>query len=299
MMQDANVSKIAEDPKKLAFLRAIEDREDGEAFDFLDGKGAHDSFYVDMDTQEGADSQAGQQEQATEETEAGGAAESVRSTKSSTNNMRPPPSKRRTSATGKRPSTLAEIKQSVSALCEEPGSFQLPSSDSDSESEKEDEDAMSHVSDSQRSQDAPQRNPRRTGSSSSAVVDRLLRKRQSTSSLSSLASDNSTGSLAFHNPSTASSSSSSFVPSLLRRATTNSSLNGVVEGGAATTERAAGGEKAVKVNVGKKISVNFRKREGVKERIVRRGERKKREEREKMANQGRALGGLAKATWDD
>ena len=298
LLENENVGKIAEDPKKLAFLKAIEDREDNE-LDFLDGKGANDSFYVEMETQEGGDSQALQQENTLVESLIEGAVQPLQPAKPSTTNMRPPPNMRRTPANAKRPATLAEIKQSLSYLVEEPGSFQLPSSGSESENEDshDDDDALSHISDSQRSQDMPKPSPRRTTSANNIIVDRLLLKRQSSSSLSSLATSESNNTLAFHSASTTASSSSSFVPSLLRRATTNSSIGGV-EGGAATTERAAGGEKAVKIGGGKKISVNFRKREGEKERIVGRSERRRKEEREKLARQGRQLGGLARGVWE-
>lgn len=345
LLKNENVGKIAEDPKKLAFLRAIEDRDGSEDFDFLDRQGVEDSFYVEMETPtEGTGS-------GTPTTDNGGAPaeamevegqdtreqQPLQPTKpTTTNTMRPPANKRRTpaAATGKRPSTLAEIKQSLSYLVEEPGTFYAsPSSDSGSDNENggsdfDVDDGVSHISDSQRSTSyqpsnsnsnsdsaASSRsvtfsNPRRTNtssssssansassSSSSVIVDRLLLKRQSSSSLSSLAGDGS-NTMAFHNPS-ASSSTSSFVPSLLRRATTNSSLTNTGEGGgvgvAATTERMAGGEKAVKIS--KRISVNFRKREGEKARIVGKGERRRREEREKMARGGK-LGGLARGTWE-
>lgn len=61
LLADEKVGQIAEDPKKLAFLRAIEDREDDDDLDFLE-RPAEDSFGVGMDTQEDAvgDSQSQQ-----------------------------------------------------------------------------------------------------------------------------------------------------------------------------------------------------------------------------------------------
>ena len=52
LLENENVGKIAEDPKKLAFLRAIEDREedDDEELDFLD-RPAEASFRIEPDTQ--------------------------------------------------------------------------------------------------------------------------------------------------------------------------------------------------------------------------------------------------------
>ena len=297
LLKNENVGKIAEDPKKMAFLKAIEDRDDDDDNDFLD-RPAEDSFRVEMDTQEG-DAPPSQQESTAAPENTSVSKQPLQDSAPSTTNMRPPAHKRRTPAS-KKPTSLAEIQESVSFLVEEPGSHNHNNnaqSSSDSELEYIPETQVQHT----------HTNPRRTNSN--PIIDRLTLKRQSSSCLSNVTAVG--GQMAFHAPSA---SSANFVPSLLRRATTSSlysmsgsgggEASGGMGGGHAATERAAGGgEKGfVKKGGGKRCSVNFAVREQQKRGLVEGVERRKLERRRKMARESQSQGGVGRlsrmGTWD-
>lgn len=287
LIANENVGKIAEDPKKSAFFKAIEDR-DVEDLDFLADRSAEDSFRVEMDTQDD-DGRGNEPEQgppsdlATVDMRQDPAPEKPA--------MRPPPSKRRIQVP-KRPSTLAEIKDSVSFLTEDPAAH--PNHSSSSSSDEDDEVPQTPYS--------KHTNPRRT--SANSFIDRLTLKRESSSSISTSAGT--TTAMAFHAPTV---TNSQFVPSLLRRATTSSlssTFGSGTSGGevAAATERAAGGRSADfvgKKGGGKRSSVNFAVREGMKQGIVDQVDRRRKEAREKMAVEREKVGlsGLRRSgTWD-
>lgn len=272
LLENENLGKIAEDPKKLAFLRAVEDREDDEDLGFLDGPDA-----IDENTVEIPDSQADAMAAASTTTAPAPVVNAMKR-KRPLEESNPPPNpntKRRTIAPSKRPATLAEIRASVSFLLEEPNAAH--------------EGPIEPSSDMELSDSAPfrQQKSRRT---TNPIVDRLSLKRQSSSSLST--SDTSSR-LAFH---TNSSSDSGFkVPSLLRRMGSSNLLsktdeNGIsthIRGnGAAMTERAAGGgEKGefIRRGGGKKSSINFAAREEERLKRVREVESRKVEGRKKVA----------------
>ncbi|KAK4695328.1 mediator of replication checkpoint protein 1, partial [Lecanoromycetidae sp. Uapishka_2] len=220
LLENENVGKIAEDPKKLAFLRAIEDREYDEDLDFLD-RPAEDSFRVETGTEEEPESQSQRLPVPSEAANDAKRRQPLEESLPGKTNMRPPAAARRT-APAKKPATLAEIRESVSFLIEEPGSFTTVPEPSSSASEDDSTPNQSH------------RNPRRTGPKN--IVDRLSLKRAESATTSS------TTRFAFHNPSATNSDFK--VPSLLRRATTTqlhanaADKNGIST--AAATERAAG-----------------------------------------------------------
>lgn len=286
LLENENVGKIAEDPKKLAFLRAIEDREDDDDFDFLN-RPAEESFRVEPDTQEEPESQS---QPALPETNLGKRKRPLQDSVPDKGNMRPPAVARRTQAP-KKPATLAEIRESVSFLIEEPGSTNIAPDPSSSASEAS-EDESSH-------QDENQRNPRRRHNPN-PIIDRLSLKRAESANTSS------TSRLAFHDPSTTNPSIGGFkVPSLLRRATTTNLAvdnHGITTMATATTERAAGGgEKGDFVRRGgtKKSSVNYFAREQEKSKVIEGVERRRKEEREREAK-GRVmrLGGLGTGAFE-
>jgi len=280
MLADENVGKIAEDSKKLAFLQTIEDRENDDDLDFLD-RPAEDSFRVEIGTQEDPESQSPQP--ALPAPAPKNRKQPLQDSTPDTTNMRPPATARRT-AGPKKPATLAEIRESVSFLTEDPGSIAIALDPSSSASEDDENPTR-----------APARNPRRTPAN--PIIDRLSLKRADSSSTSSNASR-----LAFQDP-TANPAIGGFkVPSLLRRATTSQlGANGADANGistvseAAATERAAGGEKGGFVRRGgrKGCSVNFLRRESEKRVVVEGVERRRREERERVGRErGGGLGGL-------
>ena len=273
LLENENVGKIAEDPKKLAFLRAIEDREGDDDLDFLD-RPAEDSFRVEPDTQEDPESQC---QPALPEPTLGKRKRPLQETVPDKGNMRPPPTARRTQAP-KKPATLAEIRESVSFLIEEPGSTNVAPDPSSSASEDE----SSHHNENHT-------NLRRRPNPNS-IIDRISLKRAESATASS------TSRLAFHDPSTTNPSIGGFkVPSLLRRATTTNLAaenHGITTMATATTERAAGGgEKGDFVRRGgtKKSSVNYFAREMEKSKVIEGVERRRKEEREREAR-GRKMG---------
>ena len=285
-MQNENVGKIAEDPKKSAFFKAIEDREGDEELDFLADRPTEDSFRVEMETQ---NDETPLNETIQESPEEAPPNDPRPNSAPEQTTMRPPPSKRRTQVP-KRPSTLAEIKESVSFLTEDPAAHTI---NSFSSSDEDDEVPQTQY---------PNHNhPRRT--SANPIIDRLTLKRESCSSASASAGA-ANSAMAFHAPA-AMGGSSQFVPSLLRRATT-SGLSGVIGGGEGTaaTERAAGGKEnefVGKKGGGKRSSVNFAVREGVKKGLVDQVERRRREGKERMAREREKVGlaGLRRSgTWD-
>ncbi|KAL8754205.1 MAG: hypothetical protein Q9184_005182 [Pyrenodesmia sp. 2 TL-2023] len=266
LLENENVGKIAEDPKKMAFLRAIEDREDDEDLDFLDQPEEASQPGMDIHSEETPDSQ---QLQARPENTATALGKRKRPLAESVPDAvnRPPPAARRAPATSK-PQSLAEIRASVSFLIEEPDAMHIvaPSSSplaSDNEAEN-DENTMNPLQAPSTNKNNALHTHRRT---TAPIIDRLSLKRTSTASTTNK-------NLFFH---AATSTASGFkVPSLLRRATTSSSSflnNNLIPGGKdqhgishlAETERAAGGgEKAgefVRKGSGKRSSVNWVNRE--------------------------------------
>lgn len=270
LLENENVGKIAEDPKKLAFLRAIEDREVDDDLDFLD-RPAEDSFRVETGTQEEPGSQS-QQLPAAADANDSKRRRPLEDSQPDNANMRPPPAARRT-LTAKKPASLAEIRESVSFLIEEPGTFNVGPDPSSSASEDENTHIEQH------------RNPRRT--SPKNIVDRLSLKRTESASTSS------TTRFAFHN---SSATDSGFkVPSLLRRATTTQLHTNVADANgistAAATERAAGGgEKGDFVRRGgtKRSSINFYSREKERKVVVEQVEKRRKDAREKEARMRRS-----------
>lgn len=285
LLENENVGKIAEDPKKLAFLRAIEDREDDDDdLDFLN-RPAEESFRVEPDTQEDPESQS---QPAPSKTNLGKRKRSLQESVPDKGYIRPPPAARRTQAP-KKPATLAEIRESVSFLIEEPGSINVAPDHSSSASEDE----SGH-------QDENHRHPRRHRPNPNPIIDRISLKRAESAAATS------TSRLAFHDSSTTNPTHGGFkVPSLLRRATTTNVSNdnhGITTMATATTERAAGGgEKGDFVRRGgtKKSSVNYFAREMEKSKILEGVERRRQGEREREAK-GRKmrLGGLGTGAFE-
>lgn len=314
LLENANVGKIAEDPRKMAFLKAIEDQDDDQDIDFLD-RPAEDTFCVEMDTQQEGESQS-QQKDTAEGPKLGKEKDPPGYDKAA---MRPPATSRRTApAASKKPASLKEIRDSVSFLIEEPGSFNINTEDPSSSAD-EDPGEEAEIPPLRRN-DTPEdtsisniqttKNPRRTRSN--PIIDRLVLKRQQSSSASSLASSTFQ---AFQAPG-APASATTFIPPLLRRAGTsnlsalsNTDANGISHAtAAAATERAAGGgdkEGFVKRGGTKRSSVNFAMWEREKRGVVEEVERRKKEEREKLRARrqhdgGGIVGMLSRgSTWDE
>ncbi|KAI4121388.1 MAG: hypothetical protein LQ338_006391 [Usnochroma carphineum] len=287
LLENDNVGKIAEDPKKMAFLRAIEDREDDEDLDFLDQPQELSQPVTNGDSQETPDSQL----QASPDKAATALGKRKRPLAESGPDAvnRVPVAARRTPAISK-PQSLAEIRASVSFLIEEPDALPVAPSSSPAASDDEHENDEDGNTDISLSTNVAINNANKPFDSRrriiAPVIDRLSLKRTSTSSTSTTSSN-----LFFHALTSTTDTSGFKVPSLLRRATSSSSTfnvstkqdaNGISH--LAETERAAGGgEKGDFVRKGaggKRSSVNWVRRErrgpqeanqGVKRKLGREG----------------------------
>lgn len=281
LLADERIGKIAENPKRQAFLRAIEDRGSDDEMSFLDDA---------PEENENTDSQS-QSQTATEEPrvpdsqpEIMGPPKRKRSAEAAEAENRLPPHLRRTK-TSQKPSNLSEIRESLSSLIEEPNAMIAQvESGSESEDELEIEGAP---------KDKENRDPFALRRTNVATIDRIALKRASSSSVSASTK------LAF----AVSSLTPGFkVPPLLRRATTNSSIasttsssNSSVSGGVSGMERMAGGsgDGAIKRGGGKNSGVHYFAREAERKAAVVKTERRKEQKRSKGAEVRRkVVGGL-------
>ena len=293
LLENEKVGKIAEDPKKMAFLRAIEDRHGDDGLDFLD----EPEEPVGVDSQEAAQSQsqANQEKSAT----ALGKRKRALTDAPAEKTNRLPANARRTVA-ARKPASLADIRASVSFLIEAPDAMPMPPPSSSPPASDNENDENVNAGDPPFNVAHNKNNPFTSRRTSNPVIDRLSLKRTSTSS--STASTSSSR-LAFHDP--LSTTAAFKVPSLLRRATTSSFNNGngnsmQDSNGISTlaeTERSAGGaEKKDFVRRGgtKSSSVNWVQRE--KRRVEGRvGE----EVRKRVVQrQGSSLVGLGGGEWE-
>jgi mediator of replication checkpoint protein 1 len=266
LLADERIGKIAENPKKEAFLRAIEDRGSDDEVDFLAEFGEQD------DTTDSQMSQAGVSEQRVPDSQPDVPMGPPKRKRSDTTEpeSRAPPHLRRT-APSRKPSNLSEIRESLSSLIEEPNAMMAPKPDSDSEGELEIEGEPNLAP---RAGEKENRDPFALRRKNVSIVDRISLKRASSSSLS-----NNTR-LAF----AASSSAAGFqVPALLRRATTNSSITSNSSGNSSVgsitsaTERMAGGagSDGIKRGGGKNSGVNYFARENERRAAVMKTEKRR------------------------
>jgi mediator of replication checkpoint protein 1 len=258
LLKDEAVGKIAEDKKKQAFLASIEDRE-----------AVDDDDNLDLDAVETPEEESQSQEPAQNEPADATVAESFISAADRNKRKRPleqsaadtlnrlPPALRRTavqiqrSTVNRKPSTIAEIRESVSFLIDEPdsqsGTPQYGSSDDEEDADPdayvnlnrhlqaadEDEDDGDDLGDFivhdlpdidgfKKPQRPPSRAPCMERRTKANIVDRRSLLRQASSSSSASA----TSKMAFFTSKTGSANSTAFTaPSLLHRATTTSSFS--------------------------------------------------------------------------
>lgn len=287
LLADERIGKIAENPKRLAFLRAIEDRGSDDEMGFLD----------DLPEDEKTDSQS-QSQTPTEEhrvpdsqPDIMGPPKRKRSAEATEAENRLPPHLRRTKAIQK-PSNLSDIRESLSSLIEEPNAMIAPAeSGSESEDELEIEGERSG-SKEHRDKDKENRDPFALRRTNVATIDRIALKRASSSSVSALTK------LAF---ATSSSAPGFKVPPLLQRATTNNSIasasssNSSVAGGVSGMERMAGGsgDGAIKRGAGKNSGVHYFAREAERKAAIIKTEKRHKQKLSKGAEGRRKIvGGL-------
>ena len=296
LLKDEAVGKIAEDKKKQAFLKSIEDRDEVEDEDMA----FHEEENMENDTKS-QPQPAGETTILTKTPTPESRAHPKRPLEPSAADItnRPPPALRRTGHKAgpvhRKPSTLAQIREHVLFLVEEPdsqsGTPDPNSSDdeavepvayvdldrhlhnADEENEYPDEGLADFIVDDERPAfKKPQlpttRAPPTERRTKPNVVDRLTLLRQASSSSSGSSSTHHTGGskLAFFSfKSTSSENTSSFqrVPNLIRRATTNSSLNseaGATMSATGVTERGAveqEKEMVRKAQGGRRSAINY------------------------------------------
>ncbi|KAI1814196.1 hypothetical protein GGS20DRAFT_431845 [Poronia punctata] len=212
LFADERIGKIAENPRNAAFLKSIEDTIDNDDWDlgeqFVDPTSTSDDDSQSQNTNQGDGAIPNSQPLAP-------VAAGRKRSRMDDHASRPGPSERRPKAVV-RPSSIAEVRRSLSALLEEPnasvGSV-IPATEVGSDDEENEEFERPSTSSSNQENRAP------SGRRTNAVVDRIALKRNSSSSISTSSAGGS-GRLAFTAPSTAGSGFK--VPALLRRATTNS-----------------------------------------------------------------------------
>jgi mediator of replication checkpoint protein 1 len=260
----------AENPKKLAFLRAIEDREE-EDFDLLDEVEEQPESVPDSQAASGNDAEPSDESvpnatpvnplkrKAPHEQEQSGGKENV-----------PPMSHRRRvdDGTSKRPATLAEIREAVSFLIDEPLVPDSQVSGSEAGSDHEDD-----YNDEKIERTASLRREISLttvlGNARASVVNRLSIVHTHEEHIGS-------GPQAFH--SAASNSLSGFkVPSLLRRATTNLSSTSSTTSSSSTTPT-TGAENGVRRGGSKKSNIHYQAREAERKKIVEASDRRRKEE---------------------
>lgn len=286
LLENENVGKIAEDPKKLAFLRAIEDRE-GDYFNFL--AQLEDPISTDLHSQESVSSLSELQPLPATELSAIKQKRPLQVSVTDDGN-RLAPSTRRTRAL-KKPYTFADIRESVSFLIEEPNALSLQIMPSSSPHSSENEGA------------SLQRDSFISRRHNNPIIDRLsLQRAESSSNATSI-----TSKLAFQTPFLGSEADTFRVPSLLRRATTSQLHgNGADENGirvsTAGTERAAGGgEKPdfIRRGGGRKSSIGyFASRERERGAGLKEAERRRRDALKKMGMSKVGLGSLTGGSFD-
>ncbi|PKX98095.1 uncharacterized protein P174DRAFT_381346 [Aspergillus novofumigatus IBT 16806] len=262
LLADEKIGEIAENPKKAAFFKAIEDRDsdDDIGLDFLDeeqGPGSQE------DSSQGVASDAPQQQSTAEESNKRKrplepSAEDI--------NNRPPPHLRRkpASAISKKPATLAEIRETVSFLTETP---EYDSFHEDASIDDVDEAQHDDVDDSSSAQEQPKEtfavpsHPRRTRG---PVVDRLALLRQASSNSATSAS--SSNRLAFF---AGGGNDLSFRPPPMLRKTTTSSSSSSTSSRSDSSKRVT--KPAIGASVAKKGAVNYytAAREREREREIR------------------------------
>lgn len=281
LLADERISKVAENPRNQAFLRTIEDRGSDDEMEFIFAPPP-------------APPVESQEPQASETRRAAVIPNSQPQTIAA-------PNPRRTKAS-KKPSSIGEIRETLSNLLEEPynTSSLVPATElglSDDELEDEHLRPGSSHSNSSGSSNKENRNPRRSRPVPE-VIDRINLKRSSSTASAS-------NKLAFTNA-TSSSSGGFKVPALLRRATTNSllSTSSSTSGTSTTTGtntntnragRPTGGAENIKIKkpAGKRSGVSYLARETERRAALAEAERR-REVRKFRGAEGRvkAVGGL-------
>ncbi|KAK7917247.1 MRC1-like domain-containing protein [Apiospora marii] len=302
LFADERIGKIAENPRNAAFLKSIEDRCSDDELDF-------DPNAADEQDEEDSQSQSqGQQEDAQEEripdsqpatSEHNQAQAPNQNLGRKRNRLEPdhtarlPPALRKARAanTTRVPTSLTDVKRSLSSLLDDAHAI-IPATDPLEGEGSDDEAAADESSSSNKENGRPSR---------TAVVDRISLKRAGSSGLS-------TSRQAFAAPSNSGGSGTFKVPALLRKATTNNSLisqssnlsnTGTTTAGGVGSSMiggagGAGGEDGkLKKNAGKRSGINFFARENERREKLRESELRREKKKWKgVGDRSKAVSGL-------
>ncbi|CAD0094025.1 unnamed protein product [Aureobasidium vineae] len=289
LLQDETLGKLGSNDKKEAFLRAIEDRDEADDIDFLDGLDVDDDVeMVDSQQQPSASqptaSQAGDEEQSNTLKRPADALEPSRSSQQAQplqkkKSIASASSLRRSglSDTFRKPKSLAEVRDSLSFLIDDPSNEELASEillSSDEERE------VRAVSSEPRAPASARRVPAKD-----SIIDRLTLKKQASSSIPETADAN----LAFSSLSQQAKGSFSFKPaSLLRKATVNNSSMGENRAPPSLNKE---GSSGIRNGGSKKSSINYQAREAERQEIVQKAAKRREENVRKIAGLRRKAGG--------
>jgi len=296
LLDDEKLGKFDGNQKKEAFLRAIEDRDEFDEMDLLDGKEV-DTEEVIPDSQDPASQQATQTGEAQPLTTISGNALKRKQDEQSQGVDRPAkrlpgPLRRTLHSAFQKPASLDEVRESLSFLIDEPNAREeraaLSEDEYDGVDDQDMEDIERDMEQAQRETSAaPERAPysaRRTAAKPE-IVDRLLLRNSSSNTNDSAAANN----LAFQSGSMRSFGSFK-APSLLRRATTNQTTTSA---SAAMPPPALkrDGSSNIRMGGSKKSSINYASREAERRVIVEKAEGARLDNVKRIASMRRS-GGL-------
>ncbi|KAJ6257887.1 hypothetical protein Dda_7676 [Drechslerella dactyloides] len=256
LMQHDNISKIADNPKRQAFLSIIAGGREGDR-SFLDEEEDYD-FGIHADTQN-TDSQSADKTAADNQADSPSAAEPAAETQNESNEKEPSGNPRRTNKKRK-PKTLLEVQRSVSSLLDD-GTDKAALDDlSSSDIEIEELDTI-------------------TKRRKVAVVDRVAMKRSATTTSESTK-------LAYYRGSNSTDPTGQFkIPALVRRATTQAISETTTVAPKAAIAETTTSMKRVKA-VG--ASINFQYREAAKQKNIEKAVNGKKKEEKKVMGARRA-----------
>jgi len=295
LLDDEKLGKFDGNQKKEAFLRAIEDRDEIDELDLLDGKedGAEEAI---PDSQDPASQQATQTGEVQPLTSISGNSLKRKSDENAQGLDRPAkrlpgPLRRTLHSAFQKPASLDEVRESLSFLIDEPNAREeraaLSEDEYDGVDDQDMEDIERDMEQAQReTSTGPERAPysaRRTPAKPE-IVDRLLLRNTSSGMNDPAAASN----LAFQSGSMRSFGSFK-APSLLRRATTNQSTTSATSMPPPALKW--DGSSSIRMGGSKKSSINYASREAERRVIVEKAERARLDNVKRIASMRRS-GGL-------
>ncbi|KAI9716488.1 MAG: hypothetical protein M1828_007648 [Chrysothrix sp. TS-e1954] len=318
ILADEKIGKLAENPKRQAFLTAIEDRLEGDDWMLLEEPESVPLNFGSQSQEQQSSAKVESQVLAEGSANVGKKRKFEDIAKGKENERQAAPHERRETKMTKKTS-LVDIRNTLSEIIGQPSEspLDLDAADQDEDVQAAEELPTDHEIAALPTEDSANLPPtpapetarhRRTAPNptQAAVIDRMALKRQR----SSTSNATSTSRLAFQHPSR--SFSTSFkTPSLLRRATANASNTSFTENNNTSTSMSkagavglggmSNGQQPVKMGGTKKSSVNYYVREEERRKKVREVEGRADEERKRMGRvrrkEGRGLGGLGGGTF--